>query len=123
MLAGVEVAADQRRVDAQVERGRVEGDEPAFPVTGHGDLGPWTLNFRFFGIEPVHCGEHFLHFIADDVPAEFVGLAVDPFAMRQVGEAFQFLVARPGILAVGERQREHLAPIFGQAAGKLRVGR
>src|SRR6266436_3414122 len=53
-LARVEIAADQRSVDAHVERGGIKGRQSALGITTDGD-------FRIvpvLGAKPVHSGPH-----------------------------------------------------------------
>ena len=115
-IAVVEVTADQRGVDAGIQRGGVQRDQSALGVSGHADAR------RGVGREPVHGGQHLLHFVADDMASDLEGLAVDPFTMRLVGEALELRIAGPGVGAIDERGHEHEAAGIGEASGELRRG-
>ena len=118
-FAVVKVTADERDIDARIERGGVERDQPAFRIASHGDARLRSLGLAFLGGEPIHGGENFLHFIADDVPAQLERLPVNPFAVRQVREASNRLVARPRVLAINQDGDQHLAALFRETSGEL----
>ena len=52
-------------------------------------------------LEPIDGRQDLLHFVADDMPAHHVGLAIDPLAMRLVGPA-DVQVARPFVRPIDQ---------------------
>ncbi len=107
MLARTEIAADISSVDSRIQCPRVQRQHPAVAVADHAD-------FAFRGCEPIDDGEHFLDFVADEVPAQFEGRAVQEFAVRQAVEI---------IFAVDQDGHDDAAAGFGEQAGVLRFGR
>ena len=73
--------------------------------------------------EPIDHRDNLLHFVTDDVAAHFVGLAVNPFAMRLVGEPTEQEIAGIRVVAVDQHGHDNLTAVFREAAGELRFGR
>ena len=71
----------------------------------------------------VHSRQDLLDFIPDNVPAQRERLAINPFAVRLVGEAVDPGVPRPGILAVNQDRDQNLTPILRQTPRELAFGR
>ena len=121
-----EVAADQRSVNARVEGRAVKREQTSLGKSRHADHrvleGPCG-GPGFFFREPVDGRQDLLHLVTDDVLPHFIGLPVNPFAVRLVGETLELRVARPGVLAIDEDRHNHLASVFGQASCELRLAR
>ena len=71
--------------------------------------------------EPIDGGDHFLHFVTDDVPAHFVSRAVNPLAMGLVSH-LDSGNAGPCGRAVYQDRYQHLTSALRKPAGKLRRG-
>src|SRR5439155_26675661 len=95
-LTRAEIAAHQRGVNPRIQRRAVKCNQPAFTVAGDADapegLGLLSRQRDILFDKPIDRSRHFLRLVANDVPAHFVRLAIDPFAMRLIGEA-----AEPGV--------------------------
>ena len=126
-LARGEVTAHQSGINARIERGRVKGNQAAFTVTGDADPSQrLRCLLRYRGVqldEPIDHRDNLLHFVTDDVAAHFVGLAVNPFAMRLVGEPTEQGIAGTRVVAIDQDGHDDLTAVFREAAGELRFGR
>ncbi len=114
-LARAEIAADHRVGNARVDRPAVQGEHSPFAVAEHADR-----RMVLLPAEPIHRRQHFLHLVADDVPAHLVSHAIDELAVRLIGHPAQLRIAGPGILAVDQHRHQHSAAILGQPARELR---
>ena len=117
----VEVTADERDLDARIERGGIERDQTALRITSHRKTRLRVLSLAGFRGEPIDGRENFLHFVTDDVPPQLERLTVNPFAMRQVREPSERLIAGPRVLPIDQDGDQHLAAVFRQPAGQLRL--
>ena len=72
LLARVEVGANESGIDPSVRGGGIEGEQAAFGITGHPDFLPLSVAPA---VKPIHCGEHFLNFVADDMRSHVKDLA------------------------------------------------
>jgi hypothetical protein len=115
LLPAVEIAAHQASVDAWVDGRRVKCQQPTFAVAGHAD----ARRARPRG-KPIDRRQNLGHFVADQVPAHVVGLAMDPFAMRLVGVAHRRM-ARPLVGPIHQHGHEDLAAELDQAPCPLRL--
>ena len=84
---------------------------------------------RALRCKPVHARQRLLHFISQNVAAHQEGHAIDELTMRLVGH-LDARITGPGVIAVDQRRRQHLATGSGQVLahaellGKLvRVGK
>jgi hypothetical protein len=106
--AGIaEIAAGAGGFDSLVEGAGEEGDHPAFAPAHDGDV-------VFILREPIDGGHYLLHFVADDVAAQFERGAIQELAAGELGAA----VARFHF-AIDQNRHDHAAAIFGEAAGEL----
>src|SRR5207249_3792722 len=105
-----EVPADAHSADAGVEGTRVEGEHAAFAVAKHADLR--RLLARVLR-EPIDRGEDLLHLVADQVPAQLEGRAVEVLAVGQIRPAHPLFH-----LAADERRHDDAAAALGQPAGE-----
>src|SRR5439155_11564275 len=105
LLAGLEVAADQGRVDPNVYRGAVERQKTTLAVADHPDL--TGLGAGLLG-EPVDGREHLLDLVPHHVTAHLEGAAVDELAVRLVRHP-HLRGAGPGIAAVDQHRDQHAA--------------
>ncbi len=113
-LAGVEVTADQHRIDARIEGGRVKGDQAAFRMASHAD----RHRVAVLLLEPVDGGQYLLHLVADDVPAHVKSLPVDPLP-PSLPRVLDLLIRRVQWTALHEHRNDHFAALFGQTPREL----
>ena len=79
----LEVSADERCIDARVERCRIQSQQPTLADSSHADRNPIAKSFAKL-FKQVDGGQYFLDFVTNDVPAHFKCLAVNELAMRLV---------------------------------------
>ena len=115
-VAVVEVAADAGGVDPRVERRGVERDRASFAIAEDAD--PGLLIRAGLLREPVDQGQHLLHLVADDVPAQLERRPVDELAVGQPGAA-----VAGGNGAVDQGRDDHPAAALGQPSRHLRLSR
>ena len=121
-----EIAADQHGVNARVGGRAVQGDQASFGKSDHADHRILDGRFGrsgFFFLEPINRRQDLLHLVADDMAAHFIGLPINPFAVRLVGETLELRVARPVVLSIDDDRHNHLASVFGQPSRELRLRR
>src|SRR5437667_3603997 len=117
-LARPEVTACQYAVNPCVERSSVECDQAAFAIADHSKfrrLRPASGCGGFLFCKPIDRPGDFLHFIADDMPAQFVSLPINPFAVRLIGEASEQRITRPGVLTTDQHRHDYLTAVLRQA--------
>ena len=110
-------ATDGRDFNAGIQGSSKARDHTAFAITdhAHGLLRPRS---RLLRLQPIHGGQHLLHFIALHGAPHFVGGPPQHLTLRLLE------LARPGQSAVGiraidQRGNEHATSAFGQPAGEL----
>jgi hypothetical protein len=114
LFPGIEVTADQRRVDAWINGRGVKGGQATFGVAAHADPGSGVV----VAVEPIHGGEDGLHFVADDVSAQVKRLSVNPFPSCLVGFAKLGIVGLQFFAADGLGQDEEKS-ILGESSHTL----
>ncbi len=92
-------------------RGRVQGQQRSLAVPRNSDL-PGLARAL---IQPAHRGQHFRHFVADDVATHVIRLPIKPFPMRLVGPPRDG-VAGPPVGAAHQRGYKHQETVFGKTA-------
>ncbi len=108
-LTGTEVAGDNGRVDARVDGGRVERNQPALAFAGH------NHGLVALVAEPVDSREGLLNLVTDDGAADLPAHTPDPLAVRLIGHT-QARIAGPRVLTVDQHRRQHLAATRGEQA-------
>src|SRR5207248_387434 len=117
---------DDRGLDSWIERRTIESEQSAFAVADYANSQRrWRSSQlgSLLRLERIDCGEHFLHFITDDVPAHLKGLTINPLAMGLVGETFELGIARPGVLPIDQHRNYYLAAVLRQPPRPLRLRR
>ena len=116
--APVEIPADERAVDARVDRRRIEGHQTTFGMAHH-------ANCRRDAVaraEAVHRREHLLDFVPNHVASHVERLPVQPLAPGLLA-LVQLRIARLDQFAPDHDGNEQFAAAVGEDPGELSFGR